>query len=397
MKSPLRLTSRAIIVDDPRRDARFAHDRATGRQWALGDTAMRVMYEASTGDGFRPRLRPMFAAQQTVVKAMRAAGMLARSSSSTAGTFRRPTTMLSRVFAEITAQCNLRCAHCYGDFNIQRRERLSLEQIEVLASEAARIGVYEFDLTGGEALLHPDFPEILEILEANGMLTTVFTNLTHVPPRVRDSITARGVTKLITSIESVDPRTHDSFRGLEGAHRRTLKYAQVFKDGGIRVIVNVVAGQHNVATVPQTVEFLTRRGLAVTVDLISECGRALAGSGVTGTQAVALRADLLRLPAYRERRSEGCGVGSRLLFVTASGDLTLCPSLRAGPFRVGTIHAPFDLGSVARRVASVGDIRCATMCPVIDICAGGCRAEALRLRGSLTAPDPSRCEYYGVL
>lgn len=392
LRDPLYLTARTIVIDDPARGAQFAHDRRTGRQWRLNEEALGILHQASTPDGYR---WPTPLTHRAAVKAMRTAGLLAPGSQS-CGAYHRPTTGLSRVFAEITAQCNLRCEHCYGQFSIDRREKLSVADVDALAGRAAAIGVYEFDVTGGEPLLHPQFAELLGVLDDHRMLTTVFTNLTHVPERARAALTERHVTKVITSIESLDPQIHDSFRGLPGAHRRTLKHARALQETGTRVVVNVVAGQHNLATVPDTVRFLADQGMSVAVDMISECGRAVRGSGVTASQAAALRSSLRRLSCYREQPSEGCGVGSRLLYVTSTGDLTLCPSLRSDAFRVGSVHEPYDLGRVAERVSAFAPMRCTTACPVADLCAGGCRAEALRLRGSLGAPDPSRCEFYGV-
>jgi len=76
----------------------------------------------------------------------------------------------------ITAACNLRCIGCrYGrDFMVG--ERLSLETMRALLDDAHEAGVNRVRLFGGEPLLHPDLPAMIQHATDLGMDAYVTTN-----------------------------------------------------------------------------------------------------------------------------------------------------------------------------------------------------------------------------
>ena len=69
------------------------------------------------------------------------------------------------VSLELTLRCNLRCVHCYNFDRDQPRPvsaaELSFEEITALLAELKREGTLFLSLTGGEALVHPRFWDIL--------------------------------------------------------------------------------------------------------------------------------------------------------------------------------------------------------------------------------------------
>jgi radical SAM protein with 4Fe4S-binding SPASM domain len=110
---------------------------------------------------------------------------------------------------EITARCNLNCAHCYinlpANDKTAKSKELTKEEILSIAGEAAKMGAVWCLVTGGEPLLRDDFPDIYMGLKRLGLLISVFTNATlidkeHIalfkkyPPRDIE-ITVYGVTK----------------------------------------------------------------------------------------------------------------------------------------------------------------------------------------------------------
>jgi len=83
---------------------------------------------------------------------------------------------------EITPRCNLNCRHCYinlpaGDPDARNAE-LTPAEIGDLAQQAVDLGAVWCLISGGEALLRPDFLEIYRILKQKGLLVSVFTNAT---------------------------------------------------------------------------------------------------------------------------------------------------------------------------------------------------------------------------
>ena len=73
----------------------------------------------------------------------------------------------------VTHRCDLTCKMCgiwrYGN----KKEELSLEEIEVVAQRMARIGVVQVSLGGGEPFAREDLPEICRIFTKAGVNTRV--------------------------------------------------------------------------------------------------------------------------------------------------------------------------------------------------------------------------------
>ena len=70
---------------------------------------------------------------------------------------------LDEVFFELTKQCNLRCHHCYIPKEIEKKE-LGLEKWFQIVDSCKDLGVGLIKLTGGEAMLHPHFWDIVKYI-----------------------------------------------------------------------------------------------------------------------------------------------------------------------------------------------------------------------------------------
>lgn len=82
---------------------------------------------------------------------------------------------------ELTPLCNLNCKMCYvhlnrEQLNMQAKGLLTGKQWIEIIRQAVEMGMMEATLTGGEALLHPDFDEILLFMEANHVGVNLKTN-----------------------------------------------------------------------------------------------------------------------------------------------------------------------------------------------------------------------------
>lgn len=81
--------------------------------------------------------------------------------------------MLKRVYLEITNSCNLDCLFCS---NKKGNNFLSLEEIENYIVQIKKHCNYIYLHILGEPLLHPNFEEILDLLDKNSMNLQLVTN-----------------------------------------------------------------------------------------------------------------------------------------------------------------------------------------------------------------------------
>lgn len=82
---------------------------------------------------------------------------------------------------ELTPCCNLDCKMCYVHLTPQqlRNEKngvLSGEQWIDIIRQASDMGMFEATLTGGEALLHPEFDRIFLFMEEKNIYVNLKTN-----------------------------------------------------------------------------------------------------------------------------------------------------------------------------------------------------------------------------
>lgn len=80
---------------------------------------------------------------------------------------------------ELTPLCNLDCRMCYVHLTpgqMGERKLLTGEQWIRLIDEAVELGMMNAEVTGGEAMLHPDFDAIYLHLQERGVRLSVMTN-----------------------------------------------------------------------------------------------------------------------------------------------------------------------------------------------------------------------------
>jgi len=81
---------------------------------------------------------------------------------------------------ELTPCCNLACKMCYvrlsKEEQLKRGTLLSAKQWLDLAEQAQNMGTYAIELTGGEAMLRPDFKDILRGISQMGICVDILSN-----------------------------------------------------------------------------------------------------------------------------------------------------------------------------------------------------------------------------
>ena len=98
-----------------------------------------------------------------------------------------------------------------------KKEELSLEEIEVVAQRMARIGVVQVSLGGGEPFARDDLPEICRIFTKAGVNTRVLTNAVNVSEEKLRACLDAGVKNFSISLDSLYPERFDYICEHEGS------------------------------------------------------------------------------------------------------------------------------------------------------------------------------------
>ncbi|HEY3320684.1 MAG TPA: radical SAM protein [Planctomycetota bacterium] len=164
------------------------------------------------------------------------------------------------VFWELTARCNLTCRHC---------RRLDVDNAADLFSTADALNVVDqvadcgnpiLVLSGGEPLMRKDVFEIARHGVQRGLIVSLATNGTLVDDAMADKIAAAGIRRVSISIDGVDAKTHDEFRGLPGSLEMALNGFRRLKARGVSMQINCTMTNRNIAQREAFYDLATREG-----------------------------------------------------------------------------------------------------------------------------------------
>ena len=171
------------------------------------------------------------------------------------------TSDLRLVFWETTKACNLTCRHCRA---VPQRKlgplELNTARAFDLIDAIAEVGKPVFVLSGGEPLYRPDLFDIAEYGVATGFRMALATNGTLVTDRVAARIADTGISRVAISLDGAVASTHDSFRGVPGAHALALRALRALRDEGVSVQINSTIAKHNVTELPALLDLALEIG-----------------------------------------------------------------------------------------------------------------------------------------
>ncbi|MBI3920045.1 MAG: radical SAM protein [Armatimonadetes bacterium] len=161
----------------------------------------------------------------------------------------------------ITYACNNECPHCYNEPDRFDLESLPLGEWKQVIDRLVEVGVPHLILTGGEATLHPDLPDIICHADKAGPIVGLNTNgrrIAHHPYMVE--LAAAGLNHVQVTLESVKPEVHDAMVGAT-AWKQTVKGIETAQQTRVHTITNTTLTRPNANHVEETIEFLHSLGI----------------------------------------------------------------------------------------------------------------------------------------
>jgi MoaA/NifB/PqqE/SkfB family radical SAM enzyme len=147
---------------------------------------------------------------------------------------------------DLTYRCNNNCLHCWlripHDSPEQKRE-LTLDEIKSIADQARSMGCRQWNISGGEPILRPDFPEIFEILTAKTAGYTLNTNGTLITPEIARLLKRKGA-KLI-ALYGATKETYDRVTRHPGGFEMVMQGFRYLQEAGAGFIVQLIPMRDN--------------------------------------------------------------------------------------------------------------------------------------------------------
>ena len=266
---------------------------------------------------------------------------------------------LMYLFVELTDRCNLSCLHCgsrcgsAGGRNIDTE--LLLRSLRELAEDTDPREIM-LCITGGEPMLHPDFMRILKEGADIGYPTGITTNGSLITERAAEEMARAGLRSISLSLDGLEV-THNAFRRAKGnSFRDTLTALGRLRAVGIEAQITTVAHRASLPELEDIYRLMLELGVyswrVINVDPI---GRANENPDIMLTPDELI--SLVDYIAEKRREAKGimdvrygcshylgveremtvrehyflCAAGTRVMGITASGDIVTCLDIERRP------------------------------------------------------------------
>jgi radical SAM protein with 4Fe4S-binding SPASM domain len=146
---------------------------------------------------------------------------------------------------ELTMQCYTNCIYCYANRKMHIDKYLSLERILAIIKNAKNIGVLNFEINGGEVLLHPNCKAIVSALIENGYQPSISTKTPISHEQIVELKTV-GLKSIQISLDSAKKSTLNKMLGVDDSYiekiEDTIKFLEM---ENIRLTIHCIITSYN--------------------------------------------------------------------------------------------------------------------------------------------------------
>lgn len=331
------------------------------------------------------------------------------------------------MLAELTHRCPLACPYCSNPTNLLKRDNeLDTETWIDVFQQAAKLGVLQLHLSGGEPASRTDIVELTAGAHEAGLYTNLITSGIGLTPKRLDALDAQGLDHVQLSLQGTTAETADMIGGYKGGFDRKMAVGELIRERGIPLTLNAVMHRHNLdeleATIELAVEMGARRLEVACVQFHGWAARNRAQLLPTRAQTdhakrVVAEAERKYLgvmafdfvpPDYYADFPKACmgGWGSAGLNITPDGTVLPCHAAESIPHLEFETVRDRPLSEIWYDSAAFNAYRGTDWlpqpcqgCERKEIDFGGCRCQALALAGDASATDPvcSKSPQHGVV
>jgi radical SAM protein with 4Fe4S-binding SPASM domain len=308
------------------------------------------------------------------------------------------------VHVDLTMRCNEVCVHCYRV--VEDRGELTLDELEHLFADLARLGTLYLTFSGGEVFLRPDLFEIIASAKRHRFDVRLKTNALLVTPAHARRLRELGVRQVDVSVYSADPAVHDGITEVPGSLARTLTGVGALRDAGLAVKLNCPMMTVNIDGYERVRALAEELGVPCGFDPMitarNDGGRGPVSLRVPGRRLLPLFQDNAvhtEAAACGDRAHPDdvpCGAGHVAGYVSAYGDVMPCVAMpiACGNIREQSFEEIWKASPRMRDVRSirVRDLHTCSGCAAAQFCMR-CPGQTFVETGDLRGPLAASCDH----
>lgn len=298
---------------------------------------------------------------------------------------------------QIITRCNLRCAHC---LQAEYGKIMPFKKVKRILETLSQAGVFEIKLTGGEALLHPDFLKIIRLCRKNNFAVDLITNATLIDKTIVDELAKLKGVAVLVSLEGVG-KDNDKIRG-QGVFEKVSQAIKLLRAKGIHVEISTTLSKANLDKKEEVIAFAGEMGVPCNFNLFKPFKKGhskfvlrpeeyfQAAEKIFAFKGIDARVTSASLSAsiIDGKEREECRAALVGLTVNVDGKMIPCPSLREVDF-----YNPEDLPDLDENFLDSWQAHPA----FVEFRRRGfrnCQARSLIFNGDINGKDPYGIDAY---
>ena len=164
----------------------------------------------------------------------------------------------------VTNRCNAKCKHCFYWQNLNKKDELSLEEIDKISKKLGMVQVLL--LSGGEPVLRDDLFDIISIFIRNNSTKVISLPTNALLPKQIAKVVARLAENFQEITFSINPsidalhEKNDEIRGIKGAFDRSIETIRELEKlrkryNNIELVVNTTISAFNYRDIDNMIEY----------------------------------------------------------------------------------------------------------------------------------------------
>ena len=321
---------------------------------------------------------------------------------------------MDQIELEISNPCNEKCIHCYRHCLNTQKGFLSVEQAKSALEQAKKLGAKSVTITGGEALLNPNWKEIIRIADNLNYRINFFTNGTLLTEEDADFLlTIKNLKEVQFSLYALDETIHDSITGLKGSCVKTKNAIQILHSKNIPIFVSCPAMKQNKIAVTEVMKWCDYQNINSCADIFIFGSSDYTGENLDNRLSREDLTDFFEITMNNNgelsyvwgKKDENCDFSKDLFYsgfsnkLLVSGDGTIYPMIgfykKIGHIDTDKLEDIFyknELLKQARKI-TINDIPECRNCSVKEYCFFCCTTHLTANNGELYKIDQSFCDF----
>ncbi len=259
---------------------------------------------------------------------------------------------------ELTYKCNFSCRHCYINSSPQNDDFWNKNKLFEILSDLKKIGILIVELTGGEPLVHPDFPQIIErCLQLFPVIGVDTNGYLLKKPLLKLMNKYNNRVFFQVDMHGDNPKYVDWFCNHEGAFENAKNAIKMLSKENFIVRAAMTLTPMNIDQIFSTISLVKNLGATnMILSTVVPTGRGVSSELIfspTDMKEVMKQVEkakkrfgdfLFEDPEYipitekMKKNNLNCGAASRSICFTPRGEIKMCPMSNPNDFSLGNVY-----------------------------------------------------------